>query len=63
MQQEDGGGGGEETLVPMQVHKNSNAFTSFTDLLTVMAILLYCNFFKHISLLPCFNFFFAFAGF
>jgi hypothetical protein len=60
MQQEDGGG--VETQVSMQVHNHCNAFTSFKDLLMVMSILLYYNFFEHISIFPYFNFFFAFAG-
>ena len=50
-------GGDVETQVPMQVHKHCNAFTSFTDLLTVISILLYCNFFEHISILPSLIFF------
>lgn len=55
MQQEESGGGAE-TDVPMQVYKHNNAFTSFTDLLNVMYIFLYC-FFELVSSLPYFKFF------
>lgn len=61
MQQEESGGA-VETQVSMQVLKHSKAFTSFIDLLNVMSILLYCNFFELVSIFPCFNFFNGFAG-